>query len=85
VVSRNLFNFRPQDFVDEDILAFDEKMRVDINTNMAAMKEKASQQTVFKYCTEFRQMVDGRHVRWVASGRRIRPAFQDLWILDDFS
>ena len=25
VVSKNLFNFRPQGFVDKDILAFDEK------------------------------------------------------------
>ena len=58
VVSKNLFNFRPQGFVDKDILAFDEKMRVDFNIDMAAMKEKSSRQTVSEYCSEFRQMAN---------------------------
>ena len=57
-VSKNLFNFRPQGYVDDDILAFDKKMRVDFNTDMAAMNEKAREQTVSEYCSEFRQMAD---------------------------
>ena len=34
VQSKNLFNFRPQGFVDEDIVAFYEKMKTDFNIDM---------------------------------------------------
>ena len=34
VQSKNLFNFRPQGFVDEDIGAFYEKMKTDFNIDM---------------------------------------------------
>ena len=34
VNSKNLFNFRPQGYVDKDIVAFYEKMKTDFNIDM---------------------------------------------------
>jgi len=59
VKSKNLFNFRPQGFVDEDIVAYDEKMKVDYGLDFDAMQERAMKQSEREYCDEMRALMDG--------------------------
>jgi hypothetical protein len=62
VQSKNLFRFRPQGFIDEDILEFDAKMK-ELGIDLSAFGEKAKTQTEAEYAADFRAMMDS----WVGS------------------
>merc|ERR1712212_1368385 len=45
VKSKNLFNFRPQGFIDPEVVAYDEKMKNDFGLDPEAMEEQMKSQT----------------------------------------
>ena len=63
VKSKNLFNFRPQGCVDEDIVAFYEKMKTDFNVDMVEWGESLKDQSESDYVAGMRGMMDGMMVR----------------------
>ena len=62
VKSKNLFNFRPQGYVDEDIVAFYEKMKTDFNVDMVEWAESLKDQSESDYVAGMRGMMDGMMV-----------------------
>ena len=62
VRSKNLFNFRPQGYVDEDIVAFYEKMKTDFNVDMVEWAESLKDQSESDYVAGMRGMMDGMMV-----------------------
>ena len=58
VKSKNLFNFRPQGFVDEDIVAFDQKMKTEQNLNLEEMGKRMANQTEEEFARGMRGSVD---------------------------
>ena len=59
VKSKNLFNFKPQGFVDPDIVAFSEKMKVEYNMDIVAWSEGLADQTEEEYVAGMRAMMEG--------------------------
>ena len=59
VQSKNLFNFRPQGFVDEDIVAFDQKMKTDYNLDLVAMSKAMENQSEQEFIAGMRANVEG--------------------------
>ena len=45
VKSKNLFNFRPQGFIDPDVVLYDEKMKKEMGMDPVAMEEQMLSQT----------------------------------------
>merc|ERR1711934_340557 len=45
VQSKNLFNFRPQGFIDPEVVFYDEKMKKDFGLDPQAMEEQMKSQT----------------------------------------
>ena len=62
VQSKNLFNFRPQGYVDEDIVAFYEKMKTDFNIDMVEWADSLKDQSESEYVAGMRGMMDGMMV-----------------------
>ena len=62
VQSKNLFNFRPQGYVDEDIVAFYEKMKTDFNIDMVEWSDSLKDQSESEYVAGMRGMMDGMMV-----------------------
>ena len=58
VKSKNLFNFRPQGFIDEDILAFDEKMKTEHNLDLEEMTKTMEKQTEEEFVGGMRGFID---------------------------
>ena len=44
VKSKNLFNFRPQGFIDPEVVFYDEKMKADFGLDPVAMEEEMKSQ-----------------------------------------
>ena len=59
VKSKNLFNFRLQGLLDEDIEAFYEKMKTEHNIHPEAIKEKTKNQTEIEFAEGMRAMIEG--------------------------
>ena len=59
---KNLFNFRLQGFVDEDIVAFYEKMKTDFNIDMVEWGDSLKEQSESDYVAGMRAMMDGMMV-----------------------
>ena len=57
VKSKNLFNFKPQGFIDEDIVAFDLKMKTEYNIDAAVMEEKFQKLSEAEFVAELRFLV----------------------------
>ena len=62
VKSKNLFNFRPQGCVDEDIVAFYEKMKTDFNIDMVEWSDSLKEQSESEYVAGMRGLMDGMMV-----------------------
>ena len=62
VQSKNLFNFRPQGYVDEDIVAFYEKMKTDFNIDMVEWSDSLKDQSESEFVAGMRGMMDGMMV-----------------------
>ena len=45
VKSKNLFNFRPQGFIDPEVVLYDEKMKKEMGLDPVAMEEQMLSQT----------------------------------------
>ena len=63
--SKNLFNFRPQGFIDPEVVLHDEKMKKEMGLDPVAMEEQMLSQTE----TEF------------AGGMRYYPLYTNYYIL----
>ena len=63
VCSKNIFNFRPQGFIDEDIVAFDEKMKADFGLDPEKMEAAMIGQTNTEFAAGMRAMMDGTLVQ----------------------
>merc|ERR1711936_1391284 len=59
VKSKNLFNFRPQGFIDPVVLEDEEKMKKDMGMDPAAMEEQMLSQTETEFAGGMRAMMDG--------------------------
>jgi len=59
VHSKNLFNFRPQGFIDEDVVAFDEQMKADFGLDPEKMEAEMVGQTNAEFAAGMRAMMDG--------------------------
>ena len=59
VKSKNLFNFRPQGFIDPVVLEDEEKMKKDMGMDPAAMEEQMLSQTETEFAGGMRDMMDG--------------------------
>jgi hypothetical protein len=59
VKSKNLFNFRLTGVMDEDIVAFDSKMKADFGYDPEANEEKVKTQSEAEFATTMRAMMDG--------------------------
>ena len=59
VKSKNLFNFRPQGVIDEDVVAFDEKMKEDYGLDPEKMEAEMIGQTSQEFANGMRAMMDG--------------------------
>ena len=59
VKSKNLFSFRPQGFVDEDIVAFDDKMSTEHNIDKVAMAKAMETQTEEEFIAGMRGFMEG--------------------------
>jgi len=58
VKSKNLFNFRPRGVIDDDILVFDEEMKVKFNIDAKEMAEMVEKQTEEEFVAQMRVMMD---------------------------
>ena len=58
VKSKNLFNFRPQGFIDPVVVAEDEKMKQDFGLDPVAMEEHMKNQTETEFAAEMRGFMD---------------------------
>merc|ERR1711953_326678 len=59
VKSKNLFNFRPQGFIDPVVVAEDEKMKQDFGLDPAAMEEHMKNQSETEFVEEMRGFMGG--------------------------
>ena len=59
VKSKNLFNFRPQGFIDPVVKEDEEKMKKDMGMDPAAMEEQMLSQTETEFAGGMRDMMDG--------------------------
>ena len=59
VQSKNLFNFRPQGFIDEDVVAFDEQMKADFGLDPEKLEAEMIGQTNAEFVAGMRAMMDG--------------------------
>merc|ERR1712088_557164 len=59
VKSKNLFNFRPQGFIDPEVVFYDEKMKKDFGLDPAAMEEQMLTQNEEEFVGGMRQFMDG--------------------------
>jgi len=59
VKSKNLFNFRPQGFIDPDVVLYDEKMKKEMGMDPVAMEEQMLSQTETEFAGGMRAMMDG--------------------------
>ena len=59
VKSKNLFNFRPQGFIDPEVLFYDEKMKADFGLDPLAMEEQMKSQTETEFVGGMRDFMDG--------------------------
>ena len=58
VISKNLFNFKPRGLIDDDILAFDEEMKVKFNIDPKEMAEMVEKQTEEEFVAQMRVMME---------------------------
>ena len=58
VMSKNLFNFKPRGLIDDDILAFDEEMKVKFNIDPKEMAEMVEKQTEEEFVAQMRVMME---------------------------
>ena len=54
VKSKNLFNFKPQGFIDEDIVAFDLKMKTEYNIDPDVIDERMQKLSEAEFVAELR-------------------------------
>ena len=54
VKSKNLFNFKPQGFIDEDIVAFDLKMKTEYNIDPDVIEERMQKLSEAEFVAELR-------------------------------
>ena len=59
VKSKNLFNFRLQGFIDEDITAFDEKLKTEHKFDPEAELKVPKEQTEKEFAESMRAMMEG--------------------------
>ena len=59
VQSKNLFNFRPQGFIDPEVVFYDEKMKKDFGLDPQAMEEEMKNQTEAEFVGGMREFMDG--------------------------
>ena len=59
VKSKNLFNFRPQGFIDPVVVAEDEKMKQDFGLDPVAMAEHMKTQSESEFVEEMRGFMGG--------------------------
>ena len=59
VKSKNLFNFRPQGFIDPDVLLEDEKMKKDFGLDPEAMEEQMKGQNEEEFVGGMREFMGG--------------------------
>ena len=59
VKSKNLFNFRPQGFIDPEVVFYDEKMKKDFGLDPQAMEEEMKNQTEAEFVGGMREFMDG--------------------------
>ena len=59
VKSKNLFNFRPQGFIDPVVVAEDEKMKQDFGLDPVAMEEHMKTQSESEFVEEMRGFMGG--------------------------
>merc|ERR1711936_1506440 len=59
VKSKNLFNFRPQGFIDPEVVLYDEKMKKEMGLDPVAMEEQMLSQTETEFAGGMRAMMDG--------------------------
>jgi len=59
VKSKNLFNFRPQGFIDPEVVFHDEKMKKDFGLDPAAMEEEMLKQSETEFVAGMREFMDG--------------------------
>jgi len=59
VKSKNLFNFRPQGFIDPDVVLNDEKMKKDFGLDPVAMEEQMLTQNEEEFVGGMREFMDG--------------------------
>merc|ERR1712233_96013 len=59
VKSKNLFNFRPQGFIDPEVMLFEEKMKKDFGLDPAVMEKMVKEQTEAEFAAGMRQFMDG--------------------------
>merc|ERR1712198_616809 len=58
VKSKNLFNFRPQGFIDPEVMLFEEKMKKDFGLDPVVMEEMVKEQTEAEFAAGMRANVD---------------------------
>ena len=58
VKSKNLFNFRPQGFIDEDIAAFYEKIKSTTGVDRESLTKKMKTQTEEEFAGGIRTMIE---------------------------
>ena len=58
VKSKNLFNFRPQGFIDPEVMLFEEKMKKDFGLDPVVMEKMVKEQTEAEFAAGMRANVD---------------------------
>merc|ERR1711971_1298612 len=59
VKSKNLFNFRPQGFIDPEVVFYDEKMKADFGLDPVAMEEEMKSQNEAEFVKGMRDFMGG--------------------------
>ena len=59
VKSKNLFNFRPQGFIDPEVVLHDEKMKKDFGLDPVAMEKEMLKQSEAEFVAGMREFMGG--------------------------
>ena len=76
VKSKNLFNFRPQGFIDPEVVLHDEKMKNDFGLDPEAMEEQMKSQTEEEFVGGMRDFMNGFLAQTPFS---TDPAYIEVW------
>ena len=77
VKSKNLFNFRPQGFIDPDVLLEDEKMKKDFGLDPEAMEEQMKGQNEEEFVGGMREFMGGF---LATTPFATDPAYVEVWL-----